>query len=87
MVTKLKSNDFGSFEKHLTFTVPEPHSETLSNAGWEVVGEGAGGTEFKLSFTGRGTGKDEEALWELAYALPKTVPDNCWRVCWVRSAY
>ena len=87
MKTKLKSNSFGSFHKHLIFTVTEPYSELLINAGWEVVQETIVGTEFKFSFKGRGKGDDETALWQLGYALPDGVPDNCWRVGWGRSVY
>ena len=84
---KVKSNGFGSFHKHLIFTVTEPYSKILIKEGWEVVQERIVGTEFKFSFTGRGKGDDEKALWELGYALANGVPDNCWRVCWERSEY
>ena len=87
MTTTPKSNGFGSFHKHLIFTVTKPHSEILIKKGWEVVQETLVGTEFQFSFTGRGRGNDETALWELGYALPENVPDNCWRICWERSAY
>lgn len=86
-MTKLKSNGFGSFEKHLIFSVTEPHAKKLKQMGWEVVGEHVGGTEFKYSFTGRRKGDDESALWQLGHVLPETVPDNCWRVCWERSYF
>ena len=87
MTTKLNSNGFGSFHKHLIFTVTKLYSELLIKDGWDVVQETIIGTEFKFCFTGRGKGDDETALWELGYALPDGVPDNCWRVCWERSVY
>ena len=87
MVAKLKSNGFGSFEKHLTFTVPKPYSEQLVKDGWEVVEENASGTVFKFCFTGRGTGKDEEALFELGHALHGIVPDDCFEIDWEKSVY
>ena len=87
MKKKLKTNGFGSFRKHLIFTVTDPYSEILIKEGWEVVQKTIVGTEFKFSFTGHGKGDDETALWELGYALPAGVPDNCWRVTWNRSEY
>ena len=87
MVAKLKSNGFGSFEKHLIFTVPKPYSEELIKAGWEVIEEETSGTVFKYSFTGRGTGKNEEALFELGHELFGTVPDDCFEIDWERSVY
>ena len=82
--------DFSSrriFHKFLIFTVPKPFLEQLVKDGWEVVEEHTSGTEFKFSFTSRGKGDDELALYELGYALPDGVPDNCWKVCWDRSVY
>jgi len=87
MVAKLKSNSFGSFQKYLIFTVPEPHSLTLIEQDYEVIEQSATGTVFKFSFTGRKTGKDEEALFELSHELYGTVPDDCWRIDWERSVY
>jgi len=86
-VTKLQNNGFGSFKKHLIFTVTKPHSEQLIKEGWEIVEETGSGTVFRFNFTGRGTGKDEEALFELSHALYGIVDDNCWWVCWERSVY
>jgi len=87
MTSKLKSNSFGSFEKQLTFSVTNAFSEQLKEADWQVVGEWAGGTYFRYSFSGRGRGHDEEALWSLGHALPENLPDGVWRVIWERSRY
>lgn len=87
MAKQHKSNGFGSFEKHLTFTVTKQHSQNLIDAGFEFVEETGTGTVFKFSFTGRGTGKDGGALFELSHALYGTLPEDCWRVCWERSVY
>ena len=87
MVAKLKSNGCGSFEKHLIFTVPKPLSQTLIEQDYEVIEQSATGTVFKFSFTGRGTGKDEEALFELGHELFGTVPDDCFEIDWERSVY
>ena len=84
---KLQSNGFGSFHKKLIFSVTNAFSEQLKKAGWSVVGEWAGGNYFEYSFTSRGTGDDEGALWRLRHALPKNLPDNVWRVLWERSTY
>ena len=70
MKTKLKSNGFGSFHKHLIFTVNNKHSQKLIDDGWVVLEETTAGTVFKFYFTSRKRGDDETALWELGYALP-----------------
>ena len=83
----IKFNGFGSFQFHLVFTVNNKHSQKLIDDGWEVLEKTASGTVFKYYFTSRKRGDDETALWDLGYALPDGVPDNCWRVCWERSEY
>ena len=87
MVSNLKSNGFGSFEKHLIFTVLKPHSHTLIEQDYEVIEQSATGTVFKFNFTARGTNKDEEALFELGHALYGIVPDDCFEIDWERSVY
>ena len=37
MNTKLKSNGFGSFHKHLIFTINNEHSQKLIDEGWEEI--------------------------------------------------
>ena len=87
MTTQPKSNGFGSFHKHLIFTVNNKHSQKLVDADWEVLEETASGTVFKFYFTSRKRGDDETALWDLGYALPEGVPMDSYRVDWDRSVY
>ena len=87
MTTTPKSNGFRSFQFYLVFTVNNEHSQKLVDDGWEVLEETASGTVFKFYFTSRKRGDDETALWDLGYALPEGVPDNCWKICCDRSEY
>ncbi|MEP1229088.1 MAG: hypothetical protein ABJG88_00285 [Litorimonas sp.] len=87
MLSKLNSNSFGSFEKHLIFSVPKQHAPLLEDAGWKVFQNSVIGTQFKFSFHNRGTGDDETVLFELMHALPETYEGNGLRVLWGRSEY